>query len=230
LVATIKAIRTHRKMRSKPPVSVHEHSAKRGLQLMDERSKTISRLSSDLDSRISYIKAKLNVIVPSEIRALRLKSGMPRQADLATAAKMHQSRISMFETPGSTNFTLETLAKLAAVFKVGLIVDFVPFSEMLDWENRFSQDSFDVVRIDKDWSFIEGIPRQKRRMRRKSRVLATRRDLSSPQPAVGNSGAQIVMPFAQPITPRVISISSGQTESGRNANTITNLLQRAGGR
>ena len=61
----------------------------------------------------------------------------------------------MFETPGAANLTLETLAKLAAAFKVGLIVDFVPFSEMLRWENHYSQDSFDVTRIDEDVEFIE---------------------------------------------------------------------------
>jgi transcriptional regulator with XRE-family HTH domain len=79
---------------------------------------------------------------------------MPRQHDLAVAADMQQSRISMFETPGAANLTLETLAKLAAAFKVGLIVDFVPFSEMLRWENGYSQDAFDVTRIDDDTAFI----------------------------------------------------------------------------
>jgi len=78
---------------------------------------------------------------------------MPRQSDLALAAKLHQSRISMFETPGAANMTLETLAKLAAAFKVGLIVKFVPFHEMLKWENEYSQDTFHVTRIDEDREF-----------------------------------------------------------------------------
>jgi transcriptional regulator with XRE-family HTH domain len=122
---------------------------------MRERSETISRLRSEFDSRTSYIKAKLGILVPSKIRALRLKSNMPRQRDLAIEAEMHQSRISMFETPGAANVTLETLAKLAAAFKVGLVVDFVPFSEMLRWENRYSQDVYDVTRIDDDVEFID---------------------------------------------------------------------------
>jgi transcriptional regulator with XRE-family HTH domain len=121
---------------------------------MSERSKTISRLRGDFRARTSYIKAKLGILVPSKIKALRLRSNMPRQRDLAVAAKMHQSRISMFETPGVANLTLETLAKLAAAFKVGLIVDFVPFSEMLHWENHYSQDTFDVMRIDDDAEFV----------------------------------------------------------------------------
>jgi hypothetical protein len=121
---------------------------------VSERSKTISRLLSDLNSRTSYIKAKIGVLVPSQIRALRLTSNMPRQADLAREAKMQQSRISMFETPGAANMTLETLSRVAAAFRVGLVVKFVPFSEMLRWENRYSQDTFDVVRIEDDEEFI----------------------------------------------------------------------------
>lgn len=125
---------------------------------MSERLDKISKLRSDFESRASYIKAKLSVLVPSKIKALRLKSNMPRQRDLAVAAKMQQSRISMFETPGAANLTLETLAKLAAAFKVGLIIDFVPFSQMLQWENSYSQDVFDVTRIDEDTDFIAPKP------------------------------------------------------------------------
>lgn len=121
---------------------------------MSERSSRISRLIGDRESRIGYIRAKLAVLIPAQIKALRLKSGMPRQIDLAREADMHQSRISAFETPGSANFTLETLARLAGTFGTGLLVKFVPFTEMLEWENRFSQDTFDVTRLEDDTDFI----------------------------------------------------------------------------
>lgn len=124
---------------------------------MNERSKWISKLLNSFEMRTAYIKAKLGILVPSQIRALRLQSNMPRQRDLAVAAFLHQSRISMFETPGMANITLDTLAKLAAAFKVGVIVKFVPFSKMLRWENEFSQDSFDVVTLDKDEDFINPV-------------------------------------------------------------------------
>lgn len=110
-------------------------------------------LLNDKKARVAYIKAKLSVLVPAQIRALRFKSNMPRQQDLAREAEMHQSRISMFETPGAANVTLETLAWLAAAFNVGLVVKFVPFSEMLRWENSFSQDDFDVTKLDRDVEF-----------------------------------------------------------------------------
>lgn len=122
---------------------------------LSERSNRITKLLANNKSRASYIKAKLGVLVPAQIRALRLKSDMPRQQDLAREADMHQSRISMFETPGMANVTLETLARLAATFKTGLVVKFVPFSDMLRWENEFSQDAFDVLpRLDEDEAFL----------------------------------------------------------------------------
>ncbi|MGE0277610.1 MAG: helix-turn-helix domain-containing protein [Nitrospiraceae bacterium] len=121
---------------------------------MSEKSKRISRLLSDQNSRFSYIRAKLGILVPSQIRALRLKSDMSRQMDLAKAVGMGQSRISMIENPGVANVTLDTLARIAAVFKVGLMVKFVRFSEMLHWENEFSQDQFNVVRLEEDREFL----------------------------------------------------------------------------
>ena len=83
---------------------------------------------------------------------------MPYQRDLAREAEMQQSRISMFETPGAANITLETLAKLAAALRVGVIVKLVPFHEMLRWENGFSHD-FDVSpRLNEDEAFLNPNP------------------------------------------------------------------------
>lgn len=122
---------------------------------MSERSEWISKLLSSQETRTAYIKSKLGVLVPSQIRALRLQSEMPRQSDLAKAANLHQSRISMFETPGAANVTIETLARLAAAFKVGIVVKFVPMSEMLQWENGYSQDAFNIKPLDEDVLFLE---------------------------------------------------------------------------
>lgn len=122
---------------------------------MSERSQKISSLLVSTDSRASYIRSKLSVLVPSQIRSLRLKSKMARQSDLAREAKMQQSRISMFETPGAANLTLDTLSRLAAVFNVGLIVKFAPFSEMLRWENEFNQDTFNVTKLNEDVEFLQ---------------------------------------------------------------------------
>jgi transcriptional regulator with XRE-family HTH domain len=123
---------------------------------MSERSEIISKLLKNRTSREAYIGAKLKVLIPSQIRALRLKSPTPRQEDLAKAADMKQSRISAMETPGAVNFNLETLVRLASALRVGLLVKFASFSEMLQWENDFTQDQFDVVTLDRDESFQRG--------------------------------------------------------------------------
>jgi transcriptional regulator with XRE-family HTH domain len=111
---------------------------------------------TDKKFRAEYIKAKLGVLVPAQIRGLRLKSNnppMPRQKDLASEMETQQSRISMFESPGA-NVTLDTLADIASALRCGLVVKFVPFNKMLNWENGFSQDTFDVTRIENDEEFI----------------------------------------------------------------------------
>jgi transcriptional regulator with XRE-family HTH domain len=136
---------------------------------MSEKSQLISRLKGSAASRSSYIRAKINVLIPAQLRALRLKRSWT-QDELAREADMKQSRVSAIERPGAVNFNMETLIRLAAAHKVGLVVKFVPFSELLRWENRFNQDSFDVVPIDKDMEFIAEKP---------ARQLATATDFSA---------------------------------------------------
>jgi transcriptional regulator with XRE-family HTH domain len=125
---------------------------------MSDRFQRISRILTSHKSRTAYIKAKLAVLVPAQIRALRLRSNnppMPHQKDLAKEAEMQQSRISMFETPGEANITLATLAKVAAALRLGVIVKFVPFHEMLRWENEFLPDGYDVrPRLEEDEEFL----------------------------------------------------------------------------
>lgn len=119
---------------------------------MSEKSELINKLKTNKKTRQSYVRAKINVNLPSQIRALRLKQKM-KQEDLAREAEMMQPRISAMERPGATKFNIETLIRLAAAFKVGLVVKFVSFSEMLRSENEFNQDIFNVVTIDDDVEF-----------------------------------------------------------------------------
>ncbi len=98
--------------------------------------------------------SKVGILVPSQIKALRLTSPTPTQKELAAEIGTHQSRISMLEQPGAANVTLETLAWIASVHKVGLLVKFVSHSEMLHWENSYSQDTFNVTRLDADEEFL----------------------------------------------------------------------------
>jgi transcriptional regulator with XRE-family HTH domain len=121
---------------------------------MSERSEWIDKLTSKYRSRVSYTKAKINVNIASQIKALRRRRDM-KQIDLAREAEMRQSRISAIERPGASGLTVETLVRLASAFRVGLIIKFVPFSEMLRWDNSFCQDLFEVTKIDEDIEFIK---------------------------------------------------------------------------
>lgn len=118
-----------------------------------------SKIRQDNKTRAAYIRAKLGSLIPAQIRALRQKSmrpALPRQTDLAKEAGMHQSRISQLEKSGNVNVTLDTLVNLASALRCGLKIEFVPFSEMLKWENEFSPDKFDVVRLEDDAEFLSG--------------------------------------------------------------------------
>lgn len=121
---------------------------------MFERSELISKLKQDRKAREAYLRSKLNVLIPAQIRSLRLKHEMT-QISLGQESEMKQARISAMESPGEVNFNLQTLVRLASAFRVGLVVKFVPFSELLQWENSFSQDSFDVVTLDQDGAFLD---------------------------------------------------------------------------
>lgn len=108
---------------------------------------------NDFDSRIAYTRAKISVNLSSQIKALRRNRKNMTQLELANAAKMKQSRISTMERPGANKFTVETLIRLASAFKVGLLIKFVSFSDMLRWENEYGQDLFNAIEIDKDIEF-----------------------------------------------------------------------------
>jgi transcriptional regulator with XRE-family HTH domain len=121
---------------------------------MRDRSSLISKLRDSRKARESYIRSKLNVLLPSQLRGLRLRREM-KQEELGHEAEMKQSRISAMERPGEVSFNVETLIRLAAALRVGLRVEFVPFSEMLTWENGFSQDRFNPTPIENDADFIQ---------------------------------------------------------------------------
>jgi transcriptional regulator with XRE-family HTH domain len=124
---------------------------------MSLRLEIISKLLNQRASRESYLRAKLNQLISSQIKALRLREGWT-QKDLGDKADMKQARISAMEKPGLVTFTLETLIRLAAAFRVGLKVEFVPISEMVRWDNSYSQDEFSVVPIEKDEEFLNPTP------------------------------------------------------------------------
>lgn len=118
---------------------------------MNERSQLIDKLTKNRQTREAYIRSKVYTNVASQLRAVRRREDLTQEV-LANISEMKQSRISAMERPG-TRWNIETLIRLVASLRIGLVVKLASFSEMLDWENGFSQDAFDVITIDKDVDF-----------------------------------------------------------------------------
>ena len=99
--------------------------------------------------RNGYTEAQLSIEVPFQIRALRKTRGWT-QAQLAERCGILQARISHIEQPGRDPLSLRTLYRLASAFDVGLLVQFVSFSELVRREASFNPETFRVVSFDDD--------------------------------------------------------------------------------
>jgi transcriptional regulator with XRE-family HTH domain len=105
-------------------------------------SSEIAKLK-DPEYRAAFVEAQMAVGLPFQIRALREKRGMSQET-LAAKAEMLQPRISAIEKPGKSKLNLETLRRIARAFDVGLLVKFVPFSELIGWSDSFDSEEFEI--------------------------------------------------------------------------------------
>jgi hypothetical protein len=77
----------------------------------------------------------------------------------------------LMEKPGYGNFSLNTLKKIASIFNVGLIVSFVPFSEMIEFTSSFSRKRLAIP------SFADEYPKLEKRY---GKMLAQSQDTLQP--------------------------------------------------
>lgn len=116
---------------------------------MSIKSDLIERLK-DKEFRHAYLAARIQKDIPFQIRALRKKLGWS-QKELAEKAGMKQSRISLLENPNhEKGYQTETLRRIAAVFDVALIVRLGPFSEVVDWTENLSPESFTIPSFEEE--------------------------------------------------------------------------------
>jgi len=104
--------------------------------------------------RKAFVASQINIGIPFQIRAL-LKARGWTQEKLAERTGMLQPRISAMLKPGKTRPNIETLRRIAEAFDCGLMVRFVPFSELAHWSERFEPDSFNVASFAEDSGFID---------------------------------------------------------------------------
>lgn len=106
-------------------------------------SKTWKKLQEE-EYRDAYTEAQLSIGIPFQIRALRKARGWT-QAELAKRCGMKQSQLSYIEQAGRVSpSALRTLYRLSSAFDIGLLVQFVPFSELVLREAVFDPKTFNV--------------------------------------------------------------------------------------
>lgn len=105
------------------------------------RKQIVSSLM-DKEYRDEFVSEEVNEILPAQIRALRENTPLT-QKELAKKLGTTQTVVSQLENPNYGRYSLSTLKRLASVFDVGLIVRFVPFSELID--RAVNLDSADLI-------------------------------------------------------------------------------------
>ena len=98
--------------------------------------KGLWRKFTDKAYREAFVSADISTTIAAQIHALREQRGWT-QKQLADAAGMAQTRISVLEDPSYEKSSLTTLKRLASAFDVGLLVKFVPLSQQLRLATEF---------------------------------------------------------------------------------------------
>lgn len=99
-------------------------------------------------SREAYNNAQREIGLPFQIWAVRERRGWT-QAELAQKCGWSKRRQNDIEGGGAP-LTWKTLERLAAAFDVGLLVKFVPFSELVSEEKKFNATTFNAVGFEED--------------------------------------------------------------------------------
>jgi transcriptional regulator with XRE-family HTH domain len=119
-----------------------------------KRKHNIIQRLKDKAQRDAYVEAQVDIGIPFQIRALR-EQREETQAELSSRTGWAQAWVSKLENPNYKGFSLATLKKVASAFEVGLMVRFVPISELVKWELNLSQSSLRVANFDEDPFFNE---------------------------------------------------------------------------
>lgn len=96
---------------------------------LHSQDKLISNLR-DRDYRSAFVSSRINNFLAFQIRALRQKKEWS-QIELAKRLKTSQNAVSRMENPSYGKHSITTLKRLGEIFDVGVVVWFVPFSELI---------------------------------------------------------------------------------------------------
>lgn len=127
----------------------------RGIQgIMNKRKERLFEELKSKEYRDAFVSELIDTGIPFQIRALRKQRNWT-QKELSEKSGMVQERISVLEDPNYAKLTLNTLKRLASAFDIGLLVRFVPISDLVKWELTLSPDSLNALSYDDDPYFEE---------------------------------------------------------------------------
>ena len=100
--------------------------------------------------RDAFVESHIENGIAFQIKTMRESRNLT-QKQLGDLANMKPVDIYKLEDPNYGGyFTLKTLEKIAATFDVALIVKFVPFSELVQWDRDLSEKTLNVVSFDEE--------------------------------------------------------------------------------
>jgi transcriptional regulator with XRE-family HTH domain len=95
---------------------------------------------SDKVHRDALVEVEIRRGIPVQIREMREARGWS-QGQLGELIGKPQNNISRMENTRDTYLSIKTLVEIASAFDVGLLVKFVPYSEVLRWTDNHSLDT-----------------------------------------------------------------------------------------
>lgn len=168
------------------------------MNIIKRLQKVIEDLKSSKEYRDAFVEEHINTGLPFQIHTLREQRKWT-QKDLGIRASMAQETISRLEDPNYGKLTLQTLKRLASAFGVALMVRFVPFSELVEWELHLTPDSLKVQSFENESYFKEKSEREFRNLHRVPEQPSL--DYSKITVAV-KEGPQITAIYEQPMATR----------------------------
>jgi len=103
---------------------------------MSTRVNLLSKLRNQ-EYRHAFLSSAVNELIATQIRLMRKRRRWD-QIELGRRAGMKQAAISRLENPDYGSVSVSTLKRLAKALDVGLVVRFVGFGEVAEWQLNLS--------------------------------------------------------------------------------------------
>ena len=112
----------------------------------------VNRLQ-DREYRSIFVSEHIDTGLRFQIRALRESKGS--QAQVSKEWGKAQPWVCKLESPNYGKYSLSTLKEIAEFYDVGLLVQFVPFSALVDWTLKFPKEALRIPAFAQDMGFVE---------------------------------------------------------------------------